>query len=63
MGSHTVYFQKIVYIDSSDYKEKDEPKYLGLAPGKLVSLKYAYDIVCTSTDHKKNGEIEAVHAK
>ena len=37
MGSRTVKFTKTVYIDRADFKEKDEPGYFRLAPGKTVS--------------------------
>ena len=40
MGSHTVTLTDTVYIDSSDFRMKDNSTYYGLAPNKAVGLKY-----------------------
>jgi glutaminyl-tRNA synthetase len=40
-GTHTVPFGDVVYIDAADFRLQDDPSYFGLAPGKLVGLKYA----------------------
>jgi glutaminyl-tRNA synthetase len=38
MGSHKVTFTPTVYIDRSDFRETDDPRYYRLAPGKTVGL-------------------------
>eukprot|EP00568_Trieres_chinensis_P000377 CAMPEP_0183309426 /NCGR_PEP_ID=MMETSP0160_2-20130417/25335_1 /TAXON_ID=2839 ORGANISM="Odontella Sinensis, Strain Grunow 1884" /NCGR_SAMPLE_ID=MMETSP0160_2 /ASSEMBLY_ACC=CAM_ASM_000250 /LENGTH=701 /DNA_ID=CAMNT_0025473453 /DNA_START=201 /DNA_END=2306 /DNA_ORIENTATION=+ len=40
MGSHKVTLTSTVYIDSTDFRLKDHPTYYGLAPDKIVGLKY-----------------------
>ena len=45
-GKRTLPYQRIVYVDREDVKTHDEPKFLGLAPGKIVSLKYADVVRC-----------------
>lgn len=40
LGSHTVEMTDVIYIDSSDFRSKDEKSYYGLAPNKAVGLKY-----------------------
>jgi len=47
MGSHTVTLTDMVYIDSSDFRMKDDSTYYGLAPNKAVGLKYfGGNLVC-----------------
>ena len=36
-----------VYINRSDWREKDEKGYFGFAPGKECKLKYAYNVTIT----------------
>ncbi|KAG2447630.1 hypothetical protein HYH02_007548 [Chlamydomonas schloesseri] len=38
---------RVVYIEATDFRLKDEKDYYGLAPGKSVMLRYAYPITCT----------------
>ena len=47
MGKREMEFTPTIYIDESDFREKDPgAKYFGLAPGKTVRLLHAYDIKC-----------------
>jgi glutaminyl-tRNA synthetase len=39
-GVHTVKLTSSLFIDRSDFKEKDSKDFFGLAPGKVVGLKY-----------------------
>lgn len=67
LGMHSTILTNDLYIERSDYRDKDSPDYYRLAPGKTVRLKYAdfisldanYDssngspiVVDYSTDHK-----------
>ncbi|KAK8795544.1 hypothetical protein WA158_000201 [Blastocystis sp. Blastoise] len=61
-GNRSLPFQKTVYIDRDDVKTVDEPKFLGIAPGKIVSLKYAYVIKCDKVETDENGKITKVYA-
>mmetsp|Transcript_25562 Transcript_25562/g.29497 ORF Transcript_25562/g.29497 Transcript_25562/m.29497 type:complete len:687 (-) Transcript_25562:103-2163(-) len=40
LGSHTVKLTPTFYIDTSDFRMKDDKTYYGLAPNKAVGLKY-----------------------
>ncbi|KAG5182599.1 Glutaminyl-tRNA synthetase [Tribonema minus] len=40
-GSREILLGSSIYIDSTDFREQDSKDYFGLAPGKLVGLKYA----------------------
>eukprot|EP00594_Rhizosolenia_setigera_P016456 CAMPEP_0178962906 /NCGR_PEP_ID=MMETSP0789-20121207/14667_1 /TAXON_ID=3005 /ORGANISM="Rhizosolenia setigera, Strain CCMP 1694" /LENGTH=688 /DNA_ID=CAMNT_0020647193 /DNA_START=117 /DNA_END=2183 /DNA_ORIENTATION=+ len=58
MGSHKLFLSKSFYIDSSDFRMKDDPKYYGLAPNKAVGLKYfGGNLVCDEVITKKGGKI------
>ncbi|CAM9553486.1 unnamed protein product [Pylaiella littoralis] len=39
-GSHKIRLTKTLYIDASDFRREDSKDYFGLAPGKMVGLKY-----------------------
>lgn len=56
-GTHTVTAESYVYIDRSDFRLEDSEDYFGLAPGKVVGLKYAFRIRCDSVEtNKSTGE-------
>jgi len=58
MGTHTITFSRVVYIDSADFREDGagDKNYYGLAPGKEVHLKYAYNIKCVEVKKDENGK-------
>ncbi|CAG9329175.1 unnamed protein product [Blepharisma stoltei] len=39
-GSYTVTITSNIFIERSDFHEADDPSFFGLAPGKIVGLKY-----------------------
>lgn len=55
-GSHVVKMEEVIYIDRSDFRMVDEDDYYGLAPGKMVGLKYAFRVVCDDVETNANGE-------
>ena len=64
-GTHNVKFSNVVYIDENDFKNDAKyaknKKYYGLAPGKTVRLKYAYNISCDNVImNSETGEIDYV---
>jgi glutaminyl-tRNA synthetase len=57
-GSHQLTVEKFGYIDSSDFRMEDDPSYYGLAPKKLVNLKYFGRVLCESyATHSTTGEV------
>jgi glutaminyl-tRNA synthetase len=55
LGSHTITITETIYIDATDFRFEDHPKYYGLAPGKAVGLKYhGGNLVCDAV--KANGD-------
>lgn len=46
MGSRTVPFSRVIYIDREDFMEQPPGKFFRLAPGREVRLKHAYIIKC-----------------
>jgi glutaminyl-tRNA synthetase len=61
LGTRTVPFSKVLYIERDDFREVPPPKYYRLFPGQEVRLRYAYFIKCTSVEKDENGEITVVH--
>ena len=61
MGTRTVPFSKVIYIERDDFREVPPPKYYRLYPGQEVRLRYAYFIKCTSVEKDANGEVTVVH--
>ena len=61
MGTRTVPFSKVIYIERDDFREVPPPKYYRLFPGQEVRLRYAYFIKCTSVVMDQNGEVTEVH--
>lgn len=49
---YTLPLTRVVYIESTDYKEQDEKGYYGLAPEKAVMLRYACVIKCTGVSKR-----------
>ena len=50
LGSHTVPFSRVLFIDRDDVRLRDDKSFFGLAVGKEAHLKYAYNIRCDAID-------------
>lgn len=61
MGTRTVPFSKVLYIERDDFREVPPPKYYRLFPGQEVRLRYAYFIKCVSVVKDANGEVVEIH--
>ncbi len=48
MGSRTVPFSKVLYIEQDDFKEDPPKQFFRLAPGREVRLRWGYFIRCES---------------
>jgi len=58
MGSRTVPFSRILYIERDDFREDPPRKFFRLAPGREVRLRYAYFITCNEVvKDPESGEI------
>jgi glutaminyl-tRNA synthetase len=62
-GTHPVRFAREVFIERADVSAVDAGKdFFGLAPGKEVHLKYAYNIRATKVLTDAEGRVTEVHA-
>ncbi|MBU2700821.1 glutaminyl-tRNA synthetase [Sporomusaceae bacterium BoRhaA] len=62
MGTRTIPFAKVIYIDQEDFREEPPKKFFRLAPGREVRLKYAYIIQCVEViKDEATGEIVELH--
>jgi len=56
-GSHNIKFSKQIYIERSDFKDKDEKGYRRLTPGQSVGLRYAGYIISLVDVVRENGKV------
>lgn len=61
MGSRTVPFSRVLYIEQEDFRENPPNKYFRLAPGREVRLRFGYYIKCVNVVKDKNGKIVELH--
>jgi len=61
-GFHEIPFTNVIYIERKDFRIEDSKDYFGLAPGKEVHLKYAYNIKCVDYKLNANGQVESLNA-
>jgi glutaminyl-tRNA synthetase len=61
MGTRTVPFSKVLYIEQDDFREDPPKKFFRLAPGREVRLRYGYLISCTDVVKNASGEVVELH--
>jgi glutaminyl-tRNA synthetase len=61
MGTRTVPFSRVLYIEQDDFREDPPKQYFRLSPGREVRLRYGYFITCTSVVKDANGAILELH--
>ena len=62
MGTRTVPFSKVLYIERDDFREDPPKKFFRLAPGREVRFRYAYFITCVGVvKDEKTGDIVELH--
>lgn len=49
-ATHAIALTKRIFVDRSDVRAQDAPDFYGIAVGKTVRLKYAYNFTCTKLD-------------
>jgi glutaminyl-tRNA synthetase len=57
MGTRSVPFSKVLYIEQDDFREDPPKQYFRLAPGREVRLRYGYFIRCTGVTKNDAGEV------
>lgn len=57
MGTRTIPFSRVLYIEQEDFMENPSKKYFRLSPGKEVRLKYAYIIKCEEVIKDEQGNV------
>ena len=61
MGSRTVPFSRVLYIEQEDFREDPPKQYFRLAPGREVRLRYGYFITCTGVVKDAAGQVTEIH--
>ena len=62
MGSRSVPFSRVLYIEREDFMEDPPKKFFRLSPGREVRLRAAYFITCTSVVKDDDGNIVELRA-
>ena len=57
MGTRTVPFSRVLYVEQDDFREDAPKKWFRLAPGREVRLKHAYYITCQDVIKDDNGNV------
>jgi len=57
MGTRSVPFSRVLYIERDDFMEEPPKKFYRLSPGREVRLRYAYFVTCTGVVKDENGEV------
>lgn len=58
-STHPIKVGNIIYIDRSDFRLEDSPKYYRMAPNKIVRLKYLGLVKCTGYE-MENNEVKSI---
>jgi glutaminyl-tRNA synthetase len=62
MGTRSVPFSRVLYIEQDDFREVPPKKYFRLTPGQEVRLRWGYLVRCTgAVKDPKTGEVVEVH--
>lgn len=61
MGTRTVPFSRVLYIEQDDFREDPPKQYFRLSPGREVRLRYGYFITCRNVVKDAQGQITAIH--
>ncbi len=61
LGSHTVTFEREIYIDREDFMEVPPKKYFRMFPGNEVRLMQAYFVTCNSFSKDETGKVTEIH--
>ena len=57
LGTRSVLFSRVIYIEQDDFMDNPPPKYFRLYPGSEVRLKHAYFIRCEEVVRDADGQI------
>ena len=57
MGTRTVPFSKVIYVERDDFMEDAPKKFFRLSVGREVRLRYAYYITCKEVVKDESGEV------
>jgi glutaminyl-tRNA synthetase len=61
MGTRTVPFSRVLYIEQDDFREDPPKQYFRLAPGREVRLRYGYFVTCRSVVKDAAGKVIEIH--
>ncbi len=57
MGTRTLPFSRVIYVEREDFRESPPKKFFRLVPGGEVRLRYAYCITCKEVIKDEKGDV------
>jgi glutaminyl-tRNA synthetase len=57
MGTRTVPFSRVLFIEQDDFREDPPKQYYRLSPGREVRLRYGYFVTCTGVVKDEEGNV------
>lgn len=64
MGTRSIPFSRVLYIEQDDFRETPPKGFFRLSPGAEVRLKYAYYIKCINVvKDSQTGEVKEIHCR
>jgi glutaminyl-tRNA synthetase len=61
MGTRSVPFSRVLYIEQDDFREDPPKQYFRLSPGREVRLRYGYFVTCTGVVKDAAGQVVEIH--
>jgi len=61
MGTRSVPFSRVLYIEQDDFREDPPKQYFRLSPGREVRLRYGYFVTCAKVIKDDKGQIVEIH--
>eukprot|EP01016_Furgasonia_blochmanni_P028774 TRINITY_DN3027_c0_g1_i1.p1 TRINITY_DN3027_c0_g1~~TRINITY_DN3027_c0_g1_i1.p1 ORF type:complete len:514 (-),score=174.75 TRINITY_DN3027_c0_g1_i1:218-1759(-) len=62
-GTHTIHLNKEIFVEREDIRIEDNPNFFGIAPNKVVGLKYSSPIQIKKILTNDKNEVTEVHAE
>ncbi len=60
-GHHIIHLTKEIYVDKEDVRKADSKEFWGIAPNKIIGLKYAGSFLVKEVVSDDKGEITHVN--
>jgi glutaminyl-tRNA synthetase len=63
LGDRQLTVASHLYLERTDFRTTDDPNYFGMAPGKLIVLKYFAAVRCVGFEVNEHGQVTHVKGR